>query len=312
MDNFDTERALFANYHEKFEKAFGICNANILEQVAGSFEQTILDIYVSPCLLVLTRLMACLDEMDKLDNWCHFRKLLSELDGKHIVGYVNKVIGQNIEPKHIVGAFQKQFYFQWIESVLSENSVLSAFNRISQDKAIRMFSEKDAEQFEINKAKIRAKLSSMRPSLDMIASGSALAMLLREGEKKRKQKSIRTLLSETGELIQRIKPCFLMSPLSVSTFLAPDSVHFDVVIFDEASQIFPQDAIGAIYRANQMIVVGDSKQMPPSNFFNAIIESEDMMKTSGMSWILNLFWIYVRHLCSSFDYVGIIAAVMNN
>lgn len=275
LDNFDTERALFANYHEKFEKAFGICNANILEQVAGSFEQTILDIYVSPCLLVLTRLMACLDEMDKLDNWCHFRKLLSELDGKHIVGYVNKVIGQNIEPKHIVGAFQKQFYFQWIESVLSENSVLSAFNRISQDKAIRMFSEKDAEQFEINKAKIRAKLSSMRPSLDMIASGSALAMLLREGEKKRKQKSIRTLLSETGELIQRIKPCFLMSPLSVSTFLAPDSVHFDVVIFDEASQIFPQDAIGAIYRANQMIVVGDSKQMPPSNFFNAIIESED-------------------------------------
>lgn len=66
-----------------------------------------------------------------------------------------------------------------------------------------------------------------------------------------------------------------MSPLSVSTFLAKDSVHFDVVIFDEASQIFPQDAIGAIYRAKQLIVVGDSKQMPPSNFFNATIEVDD-------------------------------------
>ncbi len=115
----------------------------------------------------------------------------------------------------------------------------------------------------------------MRPSLDMIASGSALSVLLREGEKKRKQKSIRSLLMETGELVQLIKPCFLMSPLSVSTFLAPNSVHFDVVIFDEASQIFPQDAIGAIYRANQLIVVGDSKQMPPSNFFNATLEIED-------------------------------------
>ena len=143
------------------------------------------------------------------------------------------------------------------------------------------FKRKDTEQFEINKAKIRAELSSMRPSLDMIASGSALAILLREGEKKRKQKSIRSLLAETGELVQRVKPCFLMSPLSVSTFLAPDSVHFDVVVFDEASQIFPQDAIGAIYRADQLIVVGDSKQMPPSNFFNATIEAEDNDEETG-------------------------------
>ena len=72
-----------------------------------------------------------------------------------------------------------------------------------------------------------------------------------------------------------------MSPLSVSTFLAPDSVHFDVVVFDEASQIFPQDAIGAIYRAKQLIVVGDSKQMPPSNFFNTSIEVEDNDEETG-------------------------------
>ena len=85
-------------------------------------------------------------------------------------------------------------------------------------------------------------------------------------KKKRKLKSIRTLLAETGELIQRIKPCFLMSPLSVSTFLANDSVYFDVVIFDEASQIFPQDAIGAIYRAKQLIVVGDYKANASQQF----------------------------------------------
>ena len=164
---------------------------------------------------------------------------------------------------------------------MSGTPVLSGVNRISQDNTIRTFSEKDTEQFEINKAKIRAELSSKRPSLELIAPGSALAILLREGEKKRKQKSIRSLLSETGELIQRIKPCFLMSPLSVSTFLLRMLSHFDVVVFDEASQIFPQDAIGAIYRAQQLIVVGDSKQMPPSNFFNATIEAEDTDEESG-------------------------------
>ncbi len=60
-----------------------------------------------------------------------------------------------------------------------------------------------------------------------------------------------------------------MSPLSVSTFLDPEKIRFDTVIFDEASQIFPQDAIGAIYRGKQLIVVGDDRQMPPSNFFNS-------------------------------------------
>lgn len=72
-----------------------------------------------------------------------------------------------------------------------------------------------------------------------------------------------------------------MSPLSVSTFLAPGSVEFDVVVFDEASQIFPQDAIGAIYRAKQLIVVGDSKQMPPSNFFNTTVEADDNDEETG-------------------------------
>ena len=280
-DDFIAERGTFTDYHQKLDEAFAICSTDTFKRADGYFDQAILNIHSAPCTLVLERLTACLNEMDKLDNWCHFRSLFSKLDDKQIVPYVNAVIGQNIEPKHIVGAFQKQFYYQWIDSILSGNPVLSAFNRISQDKAIRTFAEKDTEQFEINKAKIRAELSSMRPSLDMIASGSALAILLREGEKKRKQKSIRSLLAETGELVQRIKPCFLMSPLSVSTFLALDSVHFDVVVFDEASQIFPQDAIGAIYRANQLIVVGDSKQMPPSNFFNATIEVEDNDEETG-------------------------------
>ena len=86
---------------------------------------------------------------------------------------------------------------------------------------------------------------------------------------------IRKLLSETGGLVQTIKPCFLMSPLSVSTFLESDRIIFDTVIFDEASQIFPQDALGAIYRGKQLIVVGDSKQMPPSNFFNSSTSSDE-------------------------------------
>lgn len=273
--DFESERNIFAQYNQEFKKIFSLCDNETLKRITGYFDGAVINISKSSCDFVLSRLNNCLNEIDKLDNWYHFRNLLSDLNDKEVTTYIDIAIAENIEPKHIVGAFQKQFYYQWIDSILSETPALSVFNRISQDKAISTFAEKDREQFEINKAKIRAELSSDRPSLDMIASGSALSILLREGEKKRKQKSIRSLLSETGELVQRIKPCFLMSPLSVSTFLAPDSVKFDVVVFDEASQIFPQDAIGAIYRAEQLIVVGDSKQMPPSNFFNATVEADN-------------------------------------
>jgi len=279
--DWNSEKNVLANYAQRFQDAFSSCDENVLQSVSGCFDNGILDLNAIALMLAHARLKDCLHDIDKLDNWHHFRRLLSALDEKQIVPYINIASAKNLEPKEIVGAFQKLFYHQWIDSILAGSVVLFSFNRIAQDKAIQTFAEKDTEQFEISKAKIRAELSSKRPSLDMIAQGSSLAILLREGEKKRKQKSIRSLLSETGELVQRIKPCFLMSPLSVSTYLAPAAVHFDVVIFDEASQIFPQDAIGAIYRAKQLIVVGDSKQMPPSNFFNASAEIEDNDEETG-------------------------------
>ena len=188
--------------------------------------------------------------------------------------FIDYAINRKIGADKIVLTFKKAFYMQWIDAVLHDTPSLIEFARVPHDEAVKRFKEKDELNFEINKAKIKAKLSAQRPNLNMIAQGSSIAILLREGEKKRKQKSIRQLLGEIGGLAQTLKPCFLMSPLSVSTFLSSD-IKFDVVVFDEASQIFPQDAIGAIYRGKQLIVVGDSKQMPPSNFFNTVADIDD-------------------------------------
>lgn len=72
-----------------------------------------------------------------------------------------------------------------------------------------------------------------------------------------------------------------MSPLSVSTFLNDNDISFDTIVFDEASQIFPWDAIGSVYRGKQLIVVGDSRQMPPSNFFNTSVDIDDDDEETG-------------------------------
>ena len=273
--DFNQEIEFLAMCVDKLGQVFSSCDVSAMEHISKCFKKDVLDIEKSSCEYILKKCDSCLNEIDHLDNWCRFRDLLSQLDEKQVIPYINKAIEQNFDFQLLAEAFQKQFYKQWIYAVSLNVPIISSFNRVAQDDAVRTFAEKDVEQFEINKAKIREILSAKRPSLDMVAPGSSLAVLLREGEKKRKQKSIRTLLAETGELVSRIKPCFLMSPLSVSTFLPADAIHFDVVIFDEASQIFPQDAIGAIYRGKQLIVVGDSKQMPPSNFFNSTVENEN-------------------------------------
>lgn len=280
--DFISESKVFADYANRLEAAFAACSEDVLNQISRCFDPSILNLNTACCSSLLARFQNCINEIDRLDNWCHFKILLSELTDKQIISYVETAINQNLEPTYIVDAFQKLFYYQWIMFITSNTGVLSSFSRNSQDELIKIFKQKDKKQFEINRFKICAELSARRPSFDTtVPAGSALSVLRREGEKKRKQKSIRALLAETGELVLRIKPCFLMSPLSVSTYLPADSVHFDVVIFDEASQIFPQDAIGAIYRAKQMIVVGDSKQMPPSNFFSTIIEVEDHDEETG-------------------------------
>ena len=202
-----------------------------------------------------------------LSNWCYFMQLLIKAKKQNLVGFVNLYLDNGLEISSLSRVYNREVNRSYLEYFIKEDEVLSRFTRVSQDRTAKIFEEKDKTSLQINKAKIKAKLSATRPNLAYVAPGSDVSMILHEGAKKRMQKSVRRLLSEAGATIQLLKPCFLMSPLSVSTFLSSGGIEFDVVIFDEASQIFPQDAIGAIYRGKQLVVVGDSKQMPPSDFF---------------------------------------------
>lgn len=270
---FIAEQKEFAQFSDCFEKIF-----NKLEEsekrIVAKYNLDEYDVRHVAIDVLANKYQGCIDSIDKLDNWCEFVKLLNRLNELELKDFVDYTIIQNIKTEDVLFAYKKAFYLQWIDTILHESPILITLSRIPHDETVKTFKTKDELNFEINKAKIKEKLSAQRPNLDMIAQGSAIAILLREGEKKRKQKGIRLLLEEIGDLVQTLKPCFLMSPLSVSTFLSSD-IKFDVVVFDEASQIFPQDAIGAIYRGKQLIVVGDSKQMPPSNFFNSASVQND-------------------------------------
>lgn len=274
IDEFEASKSKFESYAGRI---IGIVESikPQIEEFIGLFDNSVGDLRLVNKEALLARFEYCLNDYEKLGNWISFSSLLRDIEKYDAYNFVIYAIDNNIPVEDIPTLYKKAYYRQWIENIIQKTPVLAGFTRTAQDQTVNAFTKKDTEQFAISKAQIKAELSAKRPNTDFVANGSAVQILFREEAKKRKQKSIRNLLSETAEVVQIIKPCFLMSPLSVSTFLASDAIRFDVVVFDEASQIFPQDAVGAIYRAKQAIIVGDSKQMPPSNFFNASIDVED-------------------------------------
>src|SRR5262249_38675185 len=106
------------------------------------------------------------------------------------------------------------------------------------------------------------------------AKGSQLGILRHELQKKR-PRPLRRLFADIPQVLQAIKPCMLMSPISVSTYLARGQFHFDLVVFDEASQIPPAEAIPSILRAAQVVVAGDEKQLPPTSFFSSSLFADE-------------------------------------
>ncbi len=128
-------------------------------------------------------------------------------------------------------------------------------------------------------ARDRARLQEGRDAvltrhMDQMPKGATGEMGILRGEmgKKTRHRPIRWLMTHAGSMLQRIKPVMLMSPLSVAQFLPPGKVSFDLLIIDEASQVRPEDALGVVARARQIVVVGDTQQLPPTNFFSRLVE----------------------------------------
>lgn len=217
---------------------------------------------------VAQRFVRCTQDFEQLD------KLLAYHDAQKIC--VQKGLGEFVMQvdeldghPDIYIAFQKGFYRQWLSAVLQNNAAVFTFKRNLHEARIQHFSRLDKKQLEIAKYRIRDKITGELPFRNgFVTADDEIRVLKREMDKKQCLLPVRRLLESIPNLLLQLKPCLMMSPLSVSHFLAADAYSFDLVIFDEASQIFPHDAIGAIYRGNQVIIAGDSQQLPPTNFFS--------------------------------------------
>lgn len=191
-------------------------------------------------------------------------------------GFITAVAAAGISPELWKDCYKRCFYAGWIDVVKNDDPALSGFTAEGHNEAVRDFCRADETGFITARKEIPGKLNSERdvvPEEERAEFDKDKADFIHESELKRGRKPIRTMLAEMPEFIQRLKPCFMMSPLSVSSYLSDTDIKFDAVIFDEASQVLPEDAMCSIFRGKQVIIVGDSQQMPPSNLFSAGIDS---------------------------------------
>ncbi len=226
--------------------------------------------------LLANRIQRCANGLFLLEEWIDFVNARKDCEKERLSEYVHQIEGQKIKPYQILPIFQKRFFRLWLDAVLPEYPAVLNFRRLNQENTIREFCELDRMQFEIAKARIKIKLINDLPLLDKFTSGmDEVRILKRELDKQRKIMPIRKLFRQIPNLLLVLKPCLMMSPLSVSLFLESDTYQFDIVIFDEASQVCTENAIGAIARGKQVVIAGDSKQLPPTNFFAASTSDVD-------------------------------------
>ena len=181
-------------------------------------------------------------------------------------------------------AFDFSVHGKILKSQIAAVPILSKFGNETYEGLRGRFAELDKAMLELAAGEIAADLCRVQPP-EGIGSGpvknyTETRLLRHEANKRRRHIPLRQLVARASNSLQLLKPCFLMSPLSVSQFLPPGKIQFDLVVMDEASQIRPEDALGSIARGRRAIIVGDPKQLPPSSFFDtAIAEDEDAEET---------------------------------
>ncbi|EIY0669843.1 DUF3320 domain-containing protein [Salmonella enterica] len=167
-------------------------------------------------------------------------------------------------------------YCRWFASwVIDAEPLLHNFVPAEHSSDIEAYRTQTDRLAKLTVRYIRAKLCGVIPAKNEVSKQGGFALLKHELQKSRRHKPVRQMAAEMGDAMSKLAPCMLMSPLSVAQFLPSDLALFDLVIFDEASQISPWDAIGAMARGKQVVVAGDPRQMPPTSFFNRAANDTD-------------------------------------
>ncbi|MFR9795181.1 DUF3320 domain-containing protein [Streptomyces sp. MS06] len=204
------------------------------------------------------------------EEWQAYRSGLDVLARHGVDELVSRAVDRGVLPEQLPDVVEQAVLTCWADDLLATDTRLATTRSADLDVRVADFRKADRRLVAAAGGAVIDACNARRPRR---LSGGPAAVIKRQAELKRRHMPVRELLGQTREVVRLIKPCFMMSPLTVSQFL-PADYHFDVVIFDEASQVRPADAVNCVYRADSLIVAGDEKQLPPTSFFDAAVEDD--------------------------------------
>jgi len=218
-------------------------------------------------------LQAMLDRLEEIHNVVRLNNLKAALEKEGLDWVFGMAWDWPEAARKLVPCFRSACLEPLLRQAHDEREPLRTANGVTHSGTCDLFRKLDVMSLEVAQHDLATK---HHDGLPRMTGHGQVGILSREFEKRSRHLPLRKLIQQAGNAIQAIKPVFMMSPMSVAAFVPPGSMTFDLVIFDEASQVKPVDAFGAILRGGQVVVVGDSKQLPPTSFFDSLVGGEDL------------------------------------
>ena len=215
-------------------------------------------------------------QLSSLHLWSQYLNTKNALKSSNAKMFVDSIEKRNIKKYDIEALVEGNFADSLLNILFVENHELATFVGELHENRIREFKDLDKKILILNRKRIYHKLNSNIPKIFGGTENPQAKILAGEFTRKSGHMPVRKLLEKAGGMIKQIKPCFMMSPLSIAQYLDPtnEELQFDVVIFDEASQVKPEDALGAFMRGKTAVVMGDTQQLPPTSFFDQMSDAE--------------------------------------
>ncbi|HKS42225.1 MAG TPA: DUF4011 domain-containing protein [Blastocatellia bacterium] len=220
---------------------------------------------------IAARLDALYDNLESAPRWAAFEYVRAKVAAGVASELLESAMKSEVAFADFAIAFRRAFFQRWLGEAVQQREPLRAFNTLTHEQRLAEFKQLDERVLVENRLNlVRDLRNRVQDQLRTRESIDALPFLRGQLARQRGLSSLRITFQRSLAAIRAIKPVFMMSPLSVAQLLDGKQSPFDLVIFDEASQLPAEDAVGAIVRGNQLVVVGDPKQLPPTNFFSVM------------------------------------------
>ena len=231
--------------------------------------------------------------VSELLSWAQYAVARSRALELGLNRFVDALERNGLPPEQIANAFAYRFYASIAKTIFQSSDTFSQFSSDRHNATRREFAALDKKVVQLRGQHIANSCIGRAVTLPgtnstRVNEKTEMRLLQHLFPQQQPRVPVRQILERAGRSIQELMPCFMMGPQAVAQFLKPGSMAFDIVVMDEASQLPPAQAIGAIARGSQLVVVGDPKQLPPTSFFSSMATPADGLAVTDAESILDI------------------------